>query len=308
MTQLHDLAGQQFGRWTVLERDLTRVDKPPYSFWICICIDGKKGSVSSANLISGASQSCGCLRYERQCAKGHTPFIDLTGQIFTHLEVIERAPSIDSASGGAKWLCRCLGIDKYCGTEIVVSSYELRHGGKKACKQCSKERLSNIRTLHGDVNSDEYDIWCDMNQRCNNTRHPSWKDYGGRGITVCPEWRSYPVFRNDVGPRPSKNHSLERLNNSLGYFKENVIWATQDVQARNTRRNHFVTFNDITKCLKDWCIELKIPHTTLSKYLKISNDDLLLALTNLSNISKYKDIVTNLHQFAMKHQESSNQH
>lgn len=76
-----------------------------------------------------------------------------------------------------------------------------------------------------------------MRQRCNNPRNAQYKDYGGRGILVCPEWDDFAVFYSDMGPRPSSDLTLERLNNEQGYCKENCVWATREAQANNSRRN-----------------------------------------------------------------------
>lgn len=84
----------------------------------------------------------------------------------------------------------------------------------------------------------EYRIWDAMKQRCQNPSDRAYPRYGGRGITICNEWSaSFDFFYADMGPRPSKNHSLERVNNDLGYSKSNCKWATQQDQANNRRSN-----------------------------------------------------------------------
>jgi hypothetical protein len=77
--------------------------------------------------------------------------------------------------------------------------------------------------------------------RCRNPNHASYANYGGRGITVCPEWYDFARFFADVGPRPPGQYSLERLDNSLGYVPANVTWATPTQQMNNTRRNIVVS-------------------------------------------------------------------
>ena len=75
-----------------------------------------------------------------------------------------------------------------------------------------------------------------MKDRCYNKRRDSFKYYGGRGITVCAEWRnSFEAFYRDMGPRPAPHRTIERKNNDLGYFKGNCIWATKTDQSRNRR-------------------------------------------------------------------------
>lgn len=87
----------------------------------------------------------------------------------------------------------------------------------------------------------EYLIWVTMRQRCNNPNHKSFAHYGGRGIKVCDRWQNFPEFLADMGLRPSKRHCIERKDNDGDYEPDNCRWATYSEQARNTRRNRFVT-------------------------------------------------------------------
>lgn len=81
----------------------------------------------------------------------------------------------------------------------------------------------------------EYSAWINMRQRCSRDSGPDYPNYKGRGISVCPEWESFARFLSDMGPRPSPSHSIERVNNDLGYSKENCVWATKQVQSKNQR-------------------------------------------------------------------------
>lgn len=82
----------------------------------------------------------------------------------------------------------------------------------------------------------EYHVWYDMKRRCYNKKNKDYKNYGGRGIKVCLSWRlSFDNFIKDMGFRPTDNHTLERMNNELGYSNDNCKWATRSEQARNTR-------------------------------------------------------------------------
>jgi len=84
----------------------------------------------------------------------------------------------------------------------------------------------------------EYNIWKGMKKRCSNPKTPAYKDYGGRGIRVCDEWiKSFTSFFESVGPRPSLEFTLDRINNDGNYEPGNVRWATKIQQANNTRRN-----------------------------------------------------------------------
>jgi hypothetical protein len=82
-----------------------------------------------------------------------------------------------------------------------------------------------------------------MRQRCLNPKSISFHDYGARGIGVCERWNDFAFFLADMGPRPSKQHTIERTNNDLGYSPDNCVWATRSVQGKNTRRVRRLTFD-----------------------------------------------------------------
>ncbi len=100
--------------------------------------------------------------------------------------------------------------------------------------------------------SPEYVVWFNMIQRCHNPNHTYYKNYGGRGIIVCVEWReSFAQFNLDMGSRP-EGKMLGRVNNNSPYCKENCRWETRMEQNSNTRRNRFLTAHGETKTLAEW--------------------------------------------------------
>lgn len=120
------------------------------------------------------------------------------------------------------------------------------------------------KEMHGLTHSTEQSVWTSMIQRCANPSNPNFPRYGAIGITVCDRWRnSLAAFVEDMGRRPSIKHTLDRIKNSLGYFKENCRWATHKAQMRNTRRNRVFTHNGKTQCMQDWCNELGIKACTM---------------------------------------------
>ena len=152
-------------------------------------------------------------------------FIDRTGQKFGKLTVLRRAPN--GSGRDTKWECLC-----DCGTLKIIIGDNLKGGKTKSCG------CSQARTTHGDWGSPEYTSWASMIDRCTNQNRKQWKDYGGRGITVCKEWlNDYSAFLAYMERRPTLNHSLDRYpNNDGNYEPGNVRWATKEEQNNNQRR------------------------------------------------------------------------
>jgi hypothetical protein len=173
-------------------------------------------------------------------------FIDMIGQIFDRLTVLSYHHT--DKWGQAYWLCRCL-----CGIEVVVAGGDLRRGHSRSCGCLSRERS----TTHGLSDHPLYDVWWNMNYRCNNPNEDSYHNYGGRSvpIAVCDRWHRdnleglanfifdmYPTDR--FGNQYKAGLSIERTENNLGYNAENCTWATWVEQNNNTRSNKLVILPD----------------------------------------------------------------
>lgn len=110
----------------------------------------------------------------------------------------------------------------------------------------------------------EYGAWLKMLARCCNPLHPAYPNYGGRGISVCLRWqRSFQAFLEDVGPRPSKDHQLERRNNNGSYNRTNCYWATRVAQGNNKRNNRWISFRGERLTIAQWAARLGISWHTL---------------------------------------------
>jgi hypothetical protein len=135
-------------------------------------------------------------------------------------------------------------------------------------KPNSRKSCAGNMERHGHASrghrSREYQIWVGMIARCHNEKHTSYRDYGGRGITVGARWLdSFVLFLADMGKCPSPGHTLDRRNNNLGYFKKNCRWVTQRVQGRNRRDNVFLTANSETLVLTEWAERLGVSENAL---------------------------------------------
>ena len=109
--------------------------------------------------------------------------------------------------------------------------------------------------------------------RCCNSNDPSYNNYGGRGISVCKRWHSFSAFFEDMGRRPSRHHSIDRINNDSDYEPSNCRWATQSEQANNKRSTVTLTVDGETLSLTAWAQRTGIPAPTIRKRLKSGWDD-----------------------------------
>lgn len=115
----------------------------------------------------------------------------------------------------------------------------------------------------------EYSIWVNMRSRCNNPKNNRYHLYGARGIRVCRRWETdFLNFLEDMGRRPSRNHSLDRIDNDGNYTSENCRWATRKEQCRNRRTSKFLAFKGRRKTAAEWCEIFGIKQGTLHARLK----------------------------------------
>lgn len=146
-------------------------------------------------------------------------------------------------------------------------------------RHCVQGEEVSGKPTHGQSYKPEYRAWQTMRLRCTVPTNPAYADYGGRGIRVCDRWlNSVTAFIEDMGPKPSPLHELDRENNDGHYEPGNCRWATRKVNDRNRRSNRFLTFLGETKTVAEWCELLGVPSDTVSWRIK-AGWDIATALT-----------------------------
>ena len=190
--------------------------------------------------------------------------IDLRGQKFGDLTAL--AEFGRGSNGGVLWNCHCS-----CGASVRVAAGDLkkwRPGIIRSCG-CRSSEGGKKNTTHGQSRSPEFAVWCNLLDRCHNTRARAYGNYGGRGIYVCEEWRrSFDIFIKDMGPRPSSLHEIDRKDNDGPYSPENCRWATVREQARNRRSTVNLSWDGRTQCVTAWAEELGITCSSLCTRIK----------------------------------------
>lgn len=178
---------------------------------------------------------------------------DFVGQSFGRLVVINYQGK--STYDDHLWLCRCI-----CGNTRAVSMQSLKRGYSSSCGCLKKELISKRSKKHSMTKTKIYKCWQNMKNRCLDPSNIGYKDYGGRGITICDRWLlSFENFYADMGLPPNADYSIERVDNDGPYTQDNCVWAPRLRQNRNSRHNRLVTINGITKCISEWAEETGIP-------------------------------------------------
>jgi hypothetical protein len=241
-----DLTGKKFGILTVLK--LIGSDKHRNNKWSCECKCRRITEVRGCDLTGGYITSCGCL--------GHLKHIkNLKGQKFGKLTVIEKVEK--EKDGNARWLCQC-----ECGKQTTVIGISLRRGNTKSCGCWQRKVTGKLSLKHSGSKTRLYKIWSHMISRCNNSKSNAYKDYGGRGISICNEWREFIPFINWAHNNGYRDDlTIERKDVNGNYEPGNCTWIPNSEQSKNRRSQ--VTINGKTQTTKDWAKEYGICEGTI---------------------------------------------
>jgi hypothetical protein len=189
---------------------------------------------------------------------------NLTGQRFGRLTALAPVRLDRDKSGRSLivWSCRC-----DCGSDTETRAANLVHGQTRSCGCLYRESIGTRTRTHGHTagreRSPEYNVWKGIRVRCSNPKDFSYPWYGARGIKVHPSWDSFETFLADVGPRPSPDHTIERIDVNGHYEPGNVTWIPRLAQGANKRNNRMITAFGETLHLEEWCRRTGIHRATL---------------------------------------------
>lgn len=193
-------------------------------------------------------------------------FVDLTGRRYDRLTVIGMTDPYADKSGHKcnRWMCKC-----DCGGTAIATSGELNAGHTRSCGCLRRDRIRESVMKHGFSKTRLYHIYLGMIDRCFDKTSDNYMNYGGRGITVCDEWKGtegikrFIAWAKDSGY--SETLSLDRINVNGEYSPSNCRWATNKEQQNNKRDNRYITVGGETKTMKQWAEQYGIGYTTLKQ-------------------------------------------
>lgn len=245
-----DLSGKKFDMLTVIGPTGRR--SHGYIEYHCICDCGNEVDKGSNLLRKDNKHSCGCHKLKNKA---------VPGKKYNYLTMIRDLPESRMA------LFRC-----DCGSERVISHYSVVTGRTISCGECQYhfKHMSETHSTHGKSNSKFYELYKGIIKRCYYPKAINYYLYGGRGITVCDEWRdSFQAFYDwSMANGYEPGLSIDRIDNDGPYSPENCRWVSLDVQANNKRTSHYLTYNGETKTVSQWAHERGMLKETLFERLK----------------------------------------
>ena len=232
--------------------------------WKCKCECGNITNVATYSLLSGSTKSCGCIKKEQTIEMNKLKRDKLKGQRFGKLLVIDDLE--ETKNGSSMCLCLC-----ECGKQKIVRASCLKEGSTTSCG-CKKikygvsKKGENARLMR---------IWDGMKDRCFKKNDHSYSNYGGRGITVCNEWKDdFWAFCNwSKNNGYADNLQIDRIDNDGPYSPENCRWVTPKENGRNRRTNVNLTVNGKTQCLSAWAEDVGIKPYYISSWIRRSGEE-----------------------------------
>lgn len=214
---------------------------------------------------------------------------DLSGRVFGRLTVLsDRGLNADRK---VVWECLC-----ECRAVVEVSSANLLRGATRSCG-CLARDLSAARgaarATHGHSRrtgrSGEYSSWMAMIGRCTRPCVSKYENYGGRGIAVCDRWMSFDAFLADMGPKPTRRHSIDRIDSNGNYEPGNCRWATPTEQSSNSRRNTYVVIDGVRMTATEAARRLGVSKTLVFGRVR-HGWDIMRALTTPKSIRRAEHV------------------
>lgn len=235
-----DLVGKRFGNLVVESKAPSHITSggQKITMWNCKCDCGNTRVVPTGKLNNGNVVSCSyCKKFRHE---------DLTGRRFGFLTVSGES---ERRGKNIMWNCLC-----DCGNRVVVPRSNLMNGHTKSCGCKTKEMIGNATRVHGFVGTRLNRIYHGMKSRCYNPNNEKYKDYGGRGITVCDEWKNdFQAFYDWAMSNGYKeNLTIDRINVDGNYEPSNCRWADNITQSYNKRNTLKLFFNGEERSVREW--------------------------------------------------------
>lgn len=174
------------------------------------------------------------------------------------------------------WECIC-----DCGKTVFVNTSNLKTNRTQSCGCLKIDVLLQRSRKHNQRHTKLYEVWKSIKQRCLNPKNKAYHNYGGRGITICDEWANdfNSFYEWSMENSYKEGLTIDRINNNGNYEPSNCRWTTKIVQCNNTRVNNYVTINNETKSLADWCRYYNVSYSLVSQRIYKFHWDKIKALT-----------------------------
>lgn len=255
-----DLTNKSFGMLKAIRKAKPHITSGGkyITMWECECKCGNFVFVSSQKLRSLHTTSCGCKKKHNKGAR----FNDLTDRKFGRLKVIKFLEPEERENKRKCWLCECK-----CGSIKSYDASKLLGGTTLSCGCGKSERIGNLNRKYRVSNKRLYSVYKAMMDRCFDKDNEEYKNYGGRGITVCDEWKenfdnfAEWAFKNAFDANAKRGEcTIDRIDNDKGYSPDNCRWITELEQQNNRRYHRYAVYQEDRYTLSQLSRKLNIPY------------------------------------------------